>query len=93
MQQDAEQTIKDWENDLREQELAEKRRVAPGWLDREEKILEPKRNNVASPAPGNGHVQSANIMDQYDEENNKPASNPAGEELDRAFGGMDLRKG
>lgn len=38
---DAERTIKDWEESIRERELAEKRRLAPGWLDREEKLLQP----------------------------------------------------
>ena len=32
-----------WEDAIRERELKEKRRRAPGWLDREEKILEPEK--------------------------------------------------
>lgn len=94
VQQDAERKVSDWEKELKEQELAEKRRVAPGWLDREEKILQPKRTSM-SEATREG--RSANLMDQQDdkveEELKSPEQvNPAGEELDRAFGGMGLKK-
>ena len=88
---------------MKEQELAEKRRVAPGWLDREEKILEPKRGGVvgggaAGDMSSGGAVrgQSANIMDQQDGQDESRAAagaDPAGDELDRAFGGMGLRNG
>ena len=93
VQEDAEKKVSEWEKGLKEQELAEKRRVAPGWLDREEKILQPKRTSV-SEATREGH--SANLMDQQDdnvkEEPGGPDRvNPAGEELDRAFGGMGLK--
>lgn len=86
---------------MKEQELAEKRRVAPGWLDREEKILEPERGGhgggAATPDKG-ARVGSANIMDQQHERAQDLAqatagADPAGDELDRAFGGMALRNG
>lgn len=104
-QEEAERTIREWERGLKEQELAEKRRVAPGWLDREEKILEPKRGGgggggggaaAGDTAGGGGRVQSANIMDwqdERDESRGKAGADPAGDELDRAFGGMGLRIG
>ncbi|KAL8949513.1 MAG: hypothetical protein Q9222_004390 [Ikaeria aurantiellina] len=97
MQEDAQQKIREWEANLREEELAEKRRVAPGWLDREEKILEPtKSGNIADgPATMNTQSQSANIMDQQPEGGGESMQQSAphreGEELDRAFGGMALR--
>lgn len=70
--------------------------MAPGWLDREEKMLEPKRGSVG--APGGAQVRSASIMDQQDERPQEssravPGADPAGDELDRAFGGMGLRNG
>ena len=90
MQEDAEKSLKKWHDDIRERELAEKRRVAPGWLDREEKILEPERRD------GNESASAENIMDM--EQDGGPAGRSltqdrrdAGEELDRAFGGMELR--
>ena len=98
-QEDAEQTIKDWERSLKEQELAEKRRVAPGWLDREEKILEPKRGSIGGSAtPSSARVQSMNIMDRQDEQSQGSrqaiaGADAAGDELDRAFGGLALRNG
>lgn len=92
MQADAEMTLQKWQNDMKERELAEKRRVAPGWLDREEKILEPVKqrdNYITEVARG---VQQMSIMDSQD-------AGPAhlsladeratqGAELDRAFGSM-----
>ncbi|MCJ1454880.1 hypothetical protein MMC28_005233 [Mycoblastus sanguinarius] len=98
VEEDAERTIKEWEEDLRNRELAEKRRVAPGWLDREEKILEPNRGNGGfGPMADSGLVGSANIMDRQEErvpgvERGEQKPDPAGDELDRAFGGMDLQK-
>ena len=38
--------VREWDHAVRERELAEKRSVAPGWLDREEKLLEPERKEV-----------------------------------------------
>ncbi|MCJ1386824.1 hypothetical protein MMC17_009952 [Xylographa soralifera] len=95
IQDDAERTVREWEDGVRERELAEKRRLAPGWLDREEKILEPakKRNSVA--ASNAKAAPEPNIMDSQD---GGPAirslteeKTAEGEELDRAFGGMGLR--
>jgi hypothetical protein len=90
-QEDAEKTIRDWENDIKERELAEKRRLAPGWLDREEKILEPVKASQTS------ELGAANLMDsRSDEKNSKrlPVTmtpSREGEELDRVFGGMGLK--
>ncbi len=39
----AERAVREWEQGIRERELAEKRSLAPGWLDREEKLLQPER--------------------------------------------------
>lgn len=99
VQDDAEQTIKTWEQSLKDQELAEKRRLAPGWLDREEKILQPKRtSDVGVTSTVSARAGSGNIMDQQDEHEAAESGqhtpmNPAGDELDRAFGGMVTRTG
>ncbi|KAL8793318.1 MAG: hypothetical protein Q9195_004095 [Heterodermia aff. obscurata] len=98
-QEDAEKAIQDWEQSLIEQDLAEKRRLAPGWLDRSEKILEPeRRTSVGFTAGLNDQATSASIMDSDIEgKKSQPAlqqvQDPAGDELDRAFGGMTVRKG
>ena len=95
---DAEQTVKDWEQSLQDQELAEKRRVAPGWLDRDEKILEPERKSASRTSTPVNMSSTKNLMDHQDEGpevdgKKNTLSNPAGDELDRAFGGMDIRNG
>ena len=93
MQEDAEATLRKWRTDIEERELAEKRRVAPGWLDREEKILEPEKKGAGTRGATIGEV---NIMDI--QEDGGPAERSLtqqreeeGEQLDRAFGGMGLR--
>ena len=71
--------------------------MAPGWLDREEKILQPKRTSVTeAPKSPTVSVQPQNLMDEQDHqrqpnEKNIPGLDTAGDELDRAFGGMGLR--
>ena len=99
VQDDAKQTLKDWEASLREQELAEKRRLAPGWLDRDEKILEPERPANNAGAYGRMDVQSEsnNIMDSQDnnlkyENFNQDLRDNVGDELDRVFGGLEFQK-
>lgn len=82
--------IREWEDGIKEKELAEKRRVAPGWLDREEKILEPvKATDEAK--------KGASLLDGGDADDHGASQLPAiqgtreGEELDRAFGGIELK--
>ena len=85
-------------DDLKAQDLAEKRKVAPGWLDRDEKILEPQRMNTrGTPQKGGSSGQGTNIMDQQDPNERSETMVPnradsAGEELDRAFGGMGIKQ-
>jgi hypothetical protein len=51
----AEKDLADVTERIRVRELAEKRRVAPGWLDSEARLLEPERAAAASsPSPGAG---------------------------------------
>ncbi|KAI9731985.1 MAG: hypothetical protein M1834_004436 [Cirrosporium novae-zelandiae] len=101
MQEDAERALREWEDGIRERELAEKRRLAPGWLDREEKILEPVR--VGGGGSGSGFGGDAGsggggeMMMEVDGNASGNASGSGGmenlqskegEELDRAFGGL-----
>ena len=97
-QEDAETAIREWEQSLKDQDLAEKRRLAPGWLDRNEKILEPERKGLNT---GPSSVQDQNLASIMDSELSveqmqpmpQKAQDSAGDELDRAFGGIDLTKG
>lgn len=96
VQEDSGRLLQDWQARIKEEELAEKRRVAPGWLDRDEKILEPARvGHSIGPPPGSAQNQVANIMDLRDDNHDSGSeaevSATAGDELDRAFGGMNIR--
>jgi hypothetical protein len=93
---DAEKTIKDWEESARQKELAEKRRVAPGWLDREEKLLQPALVHAPSANPNHVDDGSPSILDsRTQEQESQPmptiAPRDEGEELDRAFGGLQMK--
>lgn len=84
--EDAKKLIQEWEQDIKARDLAEKRRVAPGWLDREEKILEPTKAGSKVTAD-----------DLLGGEDNKDVAAPAmspnreGEEIDRAFGALAMK--
>ena len=88
--EDAKRIVEEWQDGIKERDLAEKRRVAPGWLDREEKILEPTKSVT-------GTSKQTNLLDGPCSEGDSPVIPPAisptreGEELDRAFGGLDIR--
>lgn len=88
----AEKTIKDWEESVRQRELAEKRRVAPGWLDREEKLLQPIHASSSSHSDA-AAPQSLLDASTTEQEAQVPAIKPRdeGDELDRAFGGLDVK--
>jgi hypothetical protein len=84
-QDDAQDLLQRWQVDIAERELAEKRRLAPGWLDRQEKILEPERR-------GSVPAKSESIMDATQQEEAGVVAGAvlspqesAGAELDRAF--------
>ncbi|KAI9725065.1 MAG: hypothetical protein M1812_000341 [Candelaria pacifica] len=100
MQDNAEKTLSKWKEDIKERELAEKRRVAPGWLDRDEKILQPQRahqsdevkdidNDAADGSRSQGNAQRG--ADHMLIDGPQPeGSTREGEELDRAFGGLQF---
>ena len=97
VQDDADRELEEWNSAIAARELAEKRRVAPGWLDSDARILEPERK--ASSTQGQGPSQS-NLMDvdvsspEASGLQSTPVPVPRGagqgDELDRAFGGMAL---
>lgn len=89
-QHEGEATIKEWLESIKERELAEKRRVAPGWLDREEKILRP----LHSSRPGSlGPSLLDSQLAEQTSKNASPAIVPKSEaeELDRAFGHLEMK--
>ena len=105
LQDDARATIQKWDERIRERELAEKRRVAPGWLDvnQNERMLVPERRDVSSEHQHDGreaaggnrqsvmHTGSGAERMDLDRRNENADGNDEGEELDRAFGGLGIR--
>lgn len=93
-QSEGEAAIKEWEESIKQRDLAEKRRVAPGWLDREEKLLQPTHVLGHGNASAEAHQSLLDrpVADQTNKDAS-PAMEPRSEgvELDRAFGGMGLK--
>ncbi|KAL4952534.1 hypothetical protein BDW69DRAFT_195585 [Aspergillus filifer] len=89
---DADQAIKQWKELISARDLAEKRRVAPGWLDRDEKLLQPSNASpqLSQSQPGQSLLDSA-ASDSAAAELPSMAPRNEGEELDRAFGGLALK--
>ena len=96
VQDDADRELKQWQDAIDARELAEKRRIAPGWLDGATKILEPARiNKPTGPESSrgslmDGDVSSADMSNLNQADVGAPSRD--GEELDRAFGGLDVGK-
>jgi len=84
VQDDADRELKEWEDDVKARELAEKRRVAPGWLDSDARILEPeKKDEPVAP--------QVNLMDTDVSSAETSGTTGEGEQLDRAFGGLNIK--
>ncbi|KAH8731997.1 hypothetical protein GQ44DRAFT_698324 [Phaeosphaeriaceae sp. PMI808] len=86
LEADARRTLKEWEERRRAEDLAEKRRLAPGWLDNDVHILRPEESSSSGRA-----MKVENIMDhdpqRIEAETKKKKE---GEELDRVFGGLKV---
>ena len=96
LQAGSEQTLEKWKQNIKERELAEKRRLAPGWLDRDEKILKPEKAGLTSPVEHNTSARSSKGLNLPSAADTSQTENPRddderGQELDRAFGGMVMR--
>lgn len=74
--------MEQWERSIKDRELAEKRRRAPGWLDRDEKIL--------SPATVGREVEVLKPVkaEEQRKERKEEGGGELGALMDRAFGGM-----
>ncbi|KAI2066995.1 hypothetical protein LOZ37_005914 [Ophidiomyces ophidiicola] len=89
---EGEAALRKWEASCKARELAEKRRVAPGWLDREEKLLQPTHSFIGPRSPDGVNI----LENQLAEESKRVTASPMvpkneGEELDRAFGELGLK--
>jgi len=87
-QEDAEHVLQKWLAEIKERELVEKRRLAPGYLDRHERILQPEKR-ATTPA-AHESIIDAPLLNQ-DAAQGGAVLQPhesAGAELDRAFGNL-----
>ncbi|KAL2112953.1 hypothetical protein VUR80DRAFT_5857 [Thermomyces stellatus] len=82
MQEDAERDLAELQEAARRRELAEKRRIAPGWLDSEVRVLEPEKKEVSRP----GERADAEMAGTE----GAGGGEDEGAELDRAFGSMKV---
>lgn len=104
LENQARNTLRAWEDMRKAEDLAEKRRVAPGWLDGDVKLLKPENVGGAdaemgeATAQGQGQSQqgphqrrtSVGIKALVEQRDGLPDPSQ-GEELDRAFGGLGLK--
>lgn len=87
----AQETWRAWEQGIKDRELAEKRRRAPGWLDAEQKILTPSKapgagSRVVGEATSEGtpvKVEKALLDDQEGQTKDR---DDLGAQLEKAFG-------
>lgn len=105
LQADADAELRQFEQRIQARELAEKRRVAPGWLDSEDRLLVPEKKDSATGSPGErgsdsgGDGSAAQPSEMAASVPEQPAFATAssggvtGEALDQAFGSMQLRSG
>jgi hypothetical protein len=83
--------LKEWRDRREAEDLAEKRRLAPGWLDSGVRVLKP--DTEVKGGEGQGKVGEAveNIMDDDPQRREKEREEKReGEELDRVFGGLKV---
>ncbi|GKT99379.1 hypothetical protein FLAG1_01635 [Fusarium langsethiae] len=90
MQEDADRELREFDERIKARELAEKRRVAPGWLDSEMHILEPEKSTPVQ-QQGTGNVPESQDAQNAQNTQGGEATSDQGAELDRAFGGMELK--
>ncbi|KAF5123325.1 hypothetical protein E5D57_011237 [Metarhizium anisopliae] len=92
VQESAERELQEFEDQIKQRDLAEKRRVAPGWLDSESRLLQPERMSAqAGPTAG---ATAQHQQQQHPPPMGDGTAQPVvdtGAELDRAFGGMALK--
>jgi len=96
---DADKELKQWEEEVNARELAEKRRVAPGWLDSDARILEPERKDshqdtIKAPSGTHGNLMDADTISSEVsklDDGLMSSVEGEGEQLDKAFGGLGLR--
>ncbi|GAB7329314.1 hypothetical protein MBLNU13_g01112t1 [Cladosporium sp. NU13] len=91
-QRDGHDKVKKWEQGIKDRELQEKRRRAPGWLDSESKLLQPAKKTEDRQEGGKIDLMDqppAAVDIQTSREQDKTA-NELGDAMDRAFGRSEM---
>lgn len=89
LQSGGQEALDRWQQEIEDFELAEKRKLAPGWLDRNEKILSPLRATTQHPGVSSQQSTSAVTPAAVASQDQVVAQDDAeGRELDRAFGSL-----
>ena len=88
-QKDARKKVQRWEQSIKDRELAEKRRKAPGWLDSDNRILQPERPKAEMSETNN--LMDEGIPTRLTEVKREPDVDDLGAAMDRAFGRSDKR--
>lgn len=86
--EDAHKKIAEWEQAIRDRELQERRRKAPGWLDSESKLLEPRR--AADKVDGSLLDAPATSEQKQAPESQKSEVDELGAAMDRVFGRSEM---
>lgn len=90
-QNDADKVVEAWKEDLAAKELADNRRRAPGWLDTQQRILEPVRQSgLHSTSDSTPKRESIHELGMTETAPSRPEPDE-GDELDRAFGMMSTQ--
>jgi hypothetical protein len=63
LQADAEASLREFDERIRARDLAEKRRLAPGWLDSDVRVLEPERRTGTPEEAGGGANGEMDMLD------------------------------
>lgn len=86
LQEDAERELREFDERIKERDLAEKRRLAPGWLDSDARLLEPEKTKKEEEM----EAEQTDLLMQQHHQHRGPPQTEEGAQLDRAFGGMAL---
>lgn len=88
---DSERALRDLDDRIRARELAEKRRVAPGWLDSDARLLEPERKGGEVVDLMSADVEEGGAGGMIGGVSEMAGSEDQGAQMDRAFGNLAFR--
>lgn len=90
LEADAREELRAWEERRQREDLAEKRRKAPGWLDSGVHILKPE-NVVENVLESEGEPRGGQPQGVVNEGAGGALRSQEGDELDRVFGGLNMK--